>query len=223
MKYTEAEITEALLRVDGKIKRPTSEQSAIISAPLAPAIVIAGARSGKTETMASRVLFLVANSLAKPDEILGLTFTRKAAGELAIRVRTRLRQLAESGMIDRSLLLAEPTILTYHSYAAKILTEYGVRHGIDSDFTPLGEAALFQIASEVVAHHTEMDPDVEISAKRAVEKIISLSRLISEHGSTVDAVRSITEEILEGIQTLPGHLTLEHKKIIVSISLYKSI
>ena len=214
MKYTEAEITEALLRVDGKIKRPTSEQSAIISAPLAPAIVIAGAGSGKTETMASRVLFLVANSLAKPDEILGLTFTRKAAGELAIRVRTRLRQLAESGMIDRSLLLAEPTILTYHSYAAKILTEYGVRHGIDSDFTPLGEAALFQIASEVVAHHTEMDPDVEVSAKRAVEKIISLSRLISEHGSTVDAVRSITEEILEGIQALPGHLTLEHKKII---------
>jgi DNA helicase-2/ATP-dependent DNA helicase PcrA len=214
MRYTEADITAALLAIDPKIKRPTPEQSKIISAPLSPAIVIAGAGSGKTETMASRVLFLVANQLIKPDEILGLTFTRKAAGELANRVRVRLRQLADTGIIDRSNLITDPTILTYHSYAAKIVADYGLRQGIDSDFTPLGEAALFQIASEVVNHHSEMDPDVEISSKRAVEKVISLSRLISEHGSSVEAVRRVTEEVLEGITSLPGNLTLEHKKII---------
>ena len=214
MKYTEAEITAALLKIDGKIKRPTPEQSRIISAPLEPAIVIAGAGSGKTETMASRVLYLVANGLVRPDEILGLTFTRKAAGELGIRVRMRLRQLVESGIIDRSLLITDPTILTYHSYAAKIVADYGLRHGIDSDFTPLGEAALFQIASEVVSHHTEMDPEVEITAKRAVEKVISLSRLISEHGSSIEAVQSESERLLDGVLSLPGTHTLEHKKII---------
>ena len=214
IKYSESEITAALLRVDPKFKQPTPEQSQIISAPLSPAIVIAGAGSGKTETMASRVLYLVANDLVRPDEILGLTFTRKAAGELAVRVRLRLRQLAESGIISRSLLLTDPTILTYHSYASKIVSEYGLRHGIDSDFIPLGEAALFQIATQVVAHHTEMDPDVEIKSKTAVEKVISLSRLISEHGSSVEAVRTVTEEILAGISSLPGKLTLEHQKII---------
>lgn len=214
MRYSEAEITSALLRVDQGIKKPTPEQSEIIAAPLAPAIVIAGAGSGKTETMASRVLYLVANGLAKPDEILGLTFTRKAAGELSLRVRIRLRQLAESGMIDRALLITEPTILTYHSYAAKIVTDYGLRQGVDSDFTPLGEAALYQIASRVVAHHSEMDPDLEITAKKAIEKVISLSRLISEHGSSTDQVRRVTEEILSGISSLPGNLTLEHKRII---------
>ncbi len=214
IKYTESDITRALLRVDPSFKEPTKEQSTIISAPLSPAIVIAGAGSGKTETMASRVLYLVANELARPDEILGLTFTRKAAGELAVRVRLRLRQLAESGIIARSLLLTDPTILTYHSYASKIVTEYGLRHGIDSDFIPLGEAALFQIATQVVAHHTEMDPEVEIKSKTAVEKVIALSRLISEHGSTVEAVREETEELLAGISALPGKLTKEHGKII---------
>lgn len=219
MRYSEAEITAALHRIDPKIKKPTPEQSKIISAPLDPAIVVAGAGSGKTETMAARVLFLVANQLARPDEILGLTFTRKAAGELAVRVRIRLRQLAETGMMDRSLLIADPTILTYHSYASKIVADYGLRHGIDSDFTPLGEAALFQLASEVVNHHTEMDADVEVSAKDATEHVISLSRLISEHGSGIEEVRRVTESLLEGVLSLPGSLTIEHKKIIKSSKL----
>ncbi len=213
-KYSQEEIIAALHRVDPKVKRPTPEQGEIIAAPLSPAIVIAGAGSGKTETMASRVLYLVANSLVRPEAILGLTFTRKAAGELAIRIRLRLRQLAESGMIDRSIAASEPTILTYHSYASRIVNDYGLRHGIDGDFIPLGEAALFQLASEVVAHYSEMDPEVDISAKKAVEKVITLSKLISEHGAEYDDVRRISREMIEGINALPGRLTLEHKKII---------
>ncbi len=74
---------------------PTAEQSAVISAPLAPALVVAGAGSGKTETMAGRVVWLVANGLVRRDEVLGLTFTRKAAGELAERIGSRLRRLGE--------------------------------------------------------------------------------------------------------------------------------
>lgn len=74
---------------------PTPEQSAVISAPLAPALVVAGAGSGKTETMAGRVVWLVANGHVRRDEVLGLTFTRKAAGELAERIGSRLRRLGE--------------------------------------------------------------------------------------------------------------------------------
>ncbi len=72
---------------------PTAEQTAVIESPPGPALVVAGAGSGKTETMAARVVWLVANSLVRRDEVLGLTFTRKAAGELAERVQTRLRRL----------------------------------------------------------------------------------------------------------------------------------
>ncbi len=74
---------------------PTPEQSAVIAAPLAPALVVAGAGSGKTETMAGRVVWLVANGLVRRDEILGLTFTRKAAGELSERIGRRLQRLGE--------------------------------------------------------------------------------------------------------------------------------
>ncbi len=74
---------------------PTPEQTAVIEAPLEPALVVAGAGSGKTETMASRVVWLVANRIVRRDEVLGLTFTRKAAGELAERIQRRLARLAE--------------------------------------------------------------------------------------------------------------------------------
>ncbi|MBN9176006.1 MAG: ATP-dependent helicase [Microbacterium sp.] len=74
---------------------PTPEQAAVIAAPLAPALVVAGAGSGKTETMSGRVVWLVANGLVRRDEILGLTFTRKAAGELAERIQRRLDRLTE--------------------------------------------------------------------------------------------------------------------------------
>ncbi|MFJ4039216.1 UvrD-helicase domain-containing protein [Microbacterium sp. NPDC090007] len=74
---------------------PTPEQTDVIEAPLAPALVVAGAGSGKTETMAGRVVWLVANGLVRRDEVLGLTFTRKAAGELAERIQRRLQRLSE--------------------------------------------------------------------------------------------------------------------------------
>ena len=72
---------------------PTDEQAAVIAAPPGPLVVIAGAGAGKTETMAARVVWLIANGYAEPGQVLGLTFTRKAAGQLLRRVRSRLAQL----------------------------------------------------------------------------------------------------------------------------------
>ncbi|MFT4214893.1 MAG: ATP-dependent DNA helicase [Microbacterium sp.] len=90
-----AAVTPAALSVALGQYPPTPEQSRVIAAPLAPALVVAGAGSGKTETMAGRVVWLVANGLVARAEILGLTFTRKAAGELAERIQRRLARLAE--------------------------------------------------------------------------------------------------------------------------------
>ncbi|WP_251450299.1 ATP-dependent DNA helicase [Microbacterium sp. Marseille-Q6648] len=77
------------------LPEPTADQRAVIEAPPTPALVIAGAGSGKTETMAGRVVWLVANGHVRRDEILGLTFTRKAAGELAERIGARLSRVDE--------------------------------------------------------------------------------------------------------------------------------
>jgi DNA helicase-2/ATP-dependent DNA helicase PcrA len=70
-RYTPVELARLL-----RLHPPTPEQAAIIAAPIEPVLVVAGAGSGKTETMASRVVWLVANGYAHPVEILGLTFTR---------------------------------------------------------------------------------------------------------------------------------------------------
>ncbi|HXZ76458.1 MAG TPA: ATP-dependent helicase, partial [Streptosporangiaceae bacterium] len=77
---------------------PTGEQAAVIAAPLEPLAVIAGAGSGKSETMAARLVWLVANGMVAPERVLGLTFTRKAAAELGQRVRTRLAGLRRAGL-----------------------------------------------------------------------------------------------------------------------------
>jgi DNA helicase-2/ATP-dependent DNA helicase PcrA len=60
----------------------SDQQFAAITAPLEPAVVIAGAGSGKTAVMAARVVWLVATGKVQPGEVLGLTFTTKATAEL---------------------------------------------------------------------------------------------------------------------------------------------
>ncbi|MBU4466116.1 MAG: UvrD-helicase domain-containing protein, partial [Actinobacteria bacterium] len=93
---------------------PTGDQRAVIEAPPAPALVVAGAGSGKTETMAGRVVWLVANGHVRRDEVLGLTFTRKAAGELAERIDHRLvvvDEYARRGLLPRVERLAREGVL----------------------------------------------------------------------------------------------------------------
>ncbi|MDX6244465.1 MAG: ATP-dependent helicase UvrD/PcrA, partial [Frankiales bacterium] len=71
----------------------TDRQLEIVTARLQPQLVIAGAGSGKTMVMAARVVHAVAHFGLSPARILGLTFTNKASGELAERVRTSLAKL----------------------------------------------------------------------------------------------------------------------------------
>ncbi len=70
----------------------SEQQLAAITAPLEPAVIIAGAGSGKTTVMAARVVWLVGSGQVLPEQVLGLTFTRKAAGELGSRVRQALHR-----------------------------------------------------------------------------------------------------------------------------------
>ena len=116
--YSPDRIAEMIMTIDPDFYLPSDEQRPIISIdtnPLEPAVVIAGAGSGKTETMAARVVYLVANQCARPDQILGLTFTRKAAGELNTRIRKRLRQFQQAqdkAGIERTFTSLETAVTT---------------------------------------------------------------------------------------------------------------
>ena len=135
---------------------PSPEQARVVSAPAdRPLVVVAGAGSGKTETMAARVSWLVANRIVAPEEILGLTFTRKAASELNERVRLRLGALArhpetEPELRER-LAVAQPTVSTYHGYAAALVAEHGLRIGVEPGAGVLGPAMCWGQAATVVS------------------------------------------------------------------------
>ncbi len=200
-------IAEALASVTGTLIAPTPEQEAIIASKhWGPAVVIAGAGSGKTETMTQRVLWLVANGVVTPNEILGLTFTRKAAGELSARIRKRLRQLRKANLLttDSSELAMDITvdIATYHAYAGRVLSQHGIRLGIDAEVEPLGEAASWQLFSEIVSQYPSTLFPLDKSPNTIVDAVISLSSQIAEHGQSVDLVREATQSFLDKCATI---------------------
>jgi DNA helicase-2/ATP-dependent DNA helicase PcrA len=183
-------------------KTPTDEQIAIIQSALQPAVVVAGAGSGKTETMATRVLWLVANGHAKPEEILGLTFTRKAAAELKKRIKDRLKQLRKAGLIAPDLSIEVP-VMTYHSYAGDILREYGLRLGIDTDSELIGEAVVWQQAAKVLRNWDDENFEYEGAFKTLVQDLLGLTKSAMEHGATTDAIIEESEKVLQRIQEIP--------------------
>lgn len=199
--YTPADIAKALSSVDSKMRMPTDEQARIISAPLEPAVVIAGAGSGKTETMSARVLYLVANQMIRPDEILGLTFTRKAAGELGIRIRTRLRQLRQVGIIPKNSQIEAP-VMTYHSYAGRLLGEHAIRYGIDTNDEPVGDAAIWQMASDVVMNWSDETFTSESAPTTVIDDLIGLTRLMLEHQCSPVDIADESMKILSHIASL---------------------
>lgn len=101
---------------------PTAEQEEVITAPPGQLLVVAGAGSGKTETISNRLVYWVVNSGLAPEAVLGLTFTRKAAGEMAARFTKRLDAFAE--VMESALGGAQPPL----DYEALEITPTELQH-----------------------------------------------------------------------------------------------
>ena len=176
-----------LSRALGQEHPPTDEQREIIEAPLEPLLVVAGAGSGKTETMTARVVWLVANHLVAPEQVLGLTFTRKAAGELAERVGRRLATLESAGLwsppqeSEADGLGGAPTISTYHAYAGRLVREGALRLGYEKDSRLLSEAATWQLAHEVVVAWDGPMADIDKTESTVTNAVVSLAGELAEH------------------------------------------
>lgn len=183
------------------IHRPTEQQREVIMAPLAPALVVAGAGSGKTETMAFRAVYLVANGLVEPAQLLGLTFTRKAAGELSRRMRERIAQLRMQGLVPQlpddpgAALLDVPRVSTYNSFASALFRDHAALVGYDSDAVVLGEGAAWLLAREVVvARHDLRLVEADKTADTLAEAVVRLASAISDNFADVDEVERMAKE-----------------------------
>ena len=197
-RYGPAELADTL-----GVVAPTDEQAAVIAAPPGPLVVIAGAGAGKTETMAARVVWLVANGYARPDQVLGLTFTRKAAGQLLRRVRSRLSRLAGAG-IGNTIQDAEPgNVGTYHAFAGTLLREHGLLQSVEPDTRLLGETELWQLAFRVVSDHRgEFDTDKSPAAVTAM--VLRLAAQLAEHLVDTEQLLDTHHELERLVQTLPA-------------------
>ena len=199
VRYSPAELSDAL-----GLFPPTEEQAAVIAAPPGPLVVIAGAGAGKTETMASRVVWLVANGYATPAQVLGLTVTRKAAGQLLRRVRTRLARLAGAGLAPVTAGADEvATVSTYHAFAGTLLREHGLLLPVEPDTRLLSETELWQLAFDVVcAHPGELAIDKTPAAVTGM--VLRLAGALAEHLVDTDQLRDTHVELERLVHTLPA-------------------
>ncbi|UQT56425.1 ATP-dependent helicase [Streptomyces durmitorensis] len=180
----------------------TPEQTACITAPPAPQVIVAGAGSGKTTVMAARVVWLVGTGQVAPEQVLGLTFTNKAAGELAERVR---QALVKAGVTDPEALdpdnpPGEPVISTYHAFAGRLLTDHGLRIGLEPTARLLADATRFQLAARVLREAPGPYPALTRSFPDLVSDLLALDSELAEHLVRPDRLRAYDTELLRTLE-----------------------
>ncbi|EMF26327.1 ATP-dependent DNA helicase [Streptomyces gancidicus BKS 13-15] len=180
----------------------TPEQTACITAPPAPQVIVAGAGSGKTTVMAARVVWLVGTGQVAPEQVLGLTFTNKAAGELAERVRAAL---VKAGVTDPDPLdpddpPGEPVISTYHAFAGRLLTDHGLRIGLEPTSRLLADATRYQLAARVLREAPGLYPALTRSFPDLVGDLLALDAELSEHLVRPEDLRAHDAGLLRALE-----------------------
>jgi len=223
----------------------TAEQLAAATAPLEPGVIVAGAGSGKTTVMAGRVVWLVATGQVEIEQVLGLTFTNKAAGELASRVRAALARAAavqssavQSSAVHSSAVQSsatqgaelaevppqrglpagepgggqfeagepgggEPTILTYHAYAGRLIAEHGLRIGIEPQARLLADATRFQLAHRAIRRAPGPFRWLTKPVWMLVADVVALDAELAEHLVDPAALREHDRSLVVAIEALP--------------------
>ncbi|MGX5212770.1 UvrD-helicase domain-containing protein [Streptomyces violaceus] len=176
----------------------TPEQTACITAPPAPQVIVAGAGSGKTTVMAARVVWLVGTGQVAPEQVLGLTFTNKAAAELAERVRKALVKagVTDPDAIDPDNPPGEPVISTYHAFAGRLLADHGLRIGLEPTSRLLADATRFQLAARVLREAPGSYPALTRSFPDLVGDLLALDAELAEHLVRPEALRAYDAELL---------------------------
>lgn len=149
------------------------QQQAVFSTE-GPLLILAGAGSGKTTVLVNRISYILQSGLCKPWQILAITFTNKAAGELKERI---CDAVPDGG--------ADIWAATFHSTCARILRRYGDRIGYSSHFTVYGTDDQKKLIKEILKQlHID-------------EKILPAKKILSEISKAKDDMKSPAEMLKE--------------------------
>ncbi|MDR0487972.1 MAG: ATP-dependent helicase [Propionibacteriaceae bacterium] len=194
------------------MKIPFSEEQAeAITSPMAPSVIIAGAGTGKTTVMAARVVWLVGTGAITPERVLGLTFTRKAAAELAMRITSALDLLKD----DDDSQFGVPTISTYDAFASTVVSQFGFWMGRSRDSRIITGGEQYLLADEVL--RCIQEPPGTLANKSWDSVVTNIPRLesrIQSHLVDDDQILQYTLRFMEGLDSAPRN---RHGNVYVSI------
>ncbi len=193
-----------LARLIDESRVPTAEQAEVAGWGTGPALVVAGAGSGKTETLSMRMVFLLDHAREmwgediSPDQILCLTFTRKAAAEISSRAKERI-----DAAFGPDAARPAPTVATYNAYAAGVVREHGLRVGVDPDSVVLTDASLWQMAAQIVEGWTD-DLDAEAATSTIIRAVPRLAAQLSDHNASPAELAELCDAIADAILAMPS-------------------
>ncbi len=183
----------------------TDEQWAAVSASVDPAVIVAGAGSGKTTAMAARVAWLVGSGFTRPDGVLGLTFTTKASAQLLTSMRRTLSALAADGSAPAAAddldPVGEPQVLTYHAFSARIVAEHGIRLGREPGARMLTDGARHQLAYRVVCRSSLPLSGFGRSPVAITGDVLSLDDELTELSISPEQLREFDEDLLSTLRS----------------------
>ena len=160
--------------IQNKFSHMNSMQQQAVFATEGPILILAGAGSGKTTVLVNRIAYILQSQLCKPWQILAITFTNKAAGELKERI---CNAVPEGG--------ADIWAATFHSTCARILRRYGDRIGFTSHFTVYGTDDQKKLIKDIMK---QLNYD---------EKILPVKSVIAEISKAKDDMKTPEEMLKE--------------------------
>lgn len=171
-----------------------SQQREAVTAPLGPALVLAGPGSGKTRVLTHRLAYLIQELAIRPEQIVALTFTNKAAREMKSRAGRLLGQ--------KESLEAQPRLGTFHAFFARMLRLEAERLPVSRDFAIFDEADQLALVRQVLKD-LNLDPK-QIQPGQVLGAISrAKNELIAPADLTIDSYfTEITRRVYERYQEL---------------------
>ena len=182
----------------------SEQQLSAVKAPLQPAVMVAGAGSGKTTSMSARIAFLIGSGYLTPEQVLGLTFTTKATAQLLESARSRISKLMD---VDPQIFASEsgdPVIVTYNSFASGIVKEFGALLGRDFSTDVLTDGERQQLAYRLVCNTPRDLSGISVGPAKLTSELLALDSELSELAIDPEQVIAYDLKLISYVADLRG-------------------
>lgn len=175
----------------------STEQSDVVQTREAHFSVVAAAGAGKTFVLVERYLRHVVEEGLRPDQILTITFTKKAAAEMKRRIVRRLR---DQGLNDQAQNAETGPIQTIHSFCERLLRENALEAGLDPSFEILTESHSSRLVSACVREALASPLDDEPQAEALISFLAGKRPGFGENKSPYGILESAVEAVLRDLR-----------------------